>query len=140
LLEIVVELAQALTKVQDPKTGTWWQILDKPSAVGNYRESSASAMFTYFFAKATRNGYLPASYRAVAQKSFDGLVREFVNVHPDGNISLTHQCLVGGLGYGRDGSYRYYMSEPVWQNDPKGTGPFILAGVELYRMLQSSGG
>ena len=59
-----------------------------------------------------------------------------MRVHPDGKVSLTNQCLVGGLGFGRDGSYRYYMSEPVVKNDPKGNGPFILAGVELYRLLR----
>jgi rhamnogalacturonyl hydrolase YesR len=135
LIDIVKELAPALKKVQDPATATWWQIMDRPGAPGNYRESTSSAMFTYFFAKAVRKGYLDASYRDVATASFAGLVREFVNVHPDGKISMTNQCLVGGLGFGRDGSYGYYMSEPVAENDPKGNGPFMLAGVELYRLL-----
>jgi rhamnogalacturonyl hydrolase YesR len=134
LLDIVAELAPALVEYQD-SSGTWFQILDMPDAPGNYRESTASAMFTYFFAKATLKGYLPESYRAIAVRAFEGLVREFVTLHPDGKMSLRNQCLVAGLGYGRDGSYRYYMSEPVWQNDPKGNGPFILAGVEVYRLL-----
>ena len=136
LLEIASELAAALAKVQDPETGTWFQILDRPKAVGNYRESTASAMFSYFFSKAVRKGYLPKSYEATAIKAYEGLIREFVTVHADGKISMTNQCLVAGLGYGRDGSYRYYMSEPVWDNDPKGNGPFILAGVEMYRLLE----
>ena len=135
LLDIVKELAPALKKYQDPATGTWWQIMDRPDAPGNYRESTSSAMFAYFFAKATRKGYLDASYKDVATASFDGLVKEFVTVHADGKISMTNQCLVGGLGFGRDGSYKYYMSEPVAENDPKGNGPFILAGVELYKLL-----
>lgn len=138
LLEIAEELAAALAKVQDPETGTWWQIVDRPKAIGNYRESSGSAMFTYFFAKGVRKGYLPASYREVALKAYEGLVEEFVNVHADGKISMTGQCLVAGLGYGRDGSYRYYMSEPIWENDPKGNGPFILAGIEMYRLLKGA--
>jgi rhamnogalacturonyl hydrolase YesR len=139
LLEIVKELAPALKKAQDPATGTWWQIMDKPDAPGNYRESTSSAMFTYFFAKAVRKGYLDVSYRPVAVASFDGLVKEFVTVHADGKISMTNQCLVGGLGFGRDGSYAYYMSEPVAENDPKGNGPFILAGIEVYRVLGGKG-
>ncbi len=135
LIDMIRELAPALAKYQDPATGTWWQILDQPDARGNYREASASSMFTYFFAKAVNKGYLPASYKEVAQKAFDGLVSEFITVHRDGKVSLTNICLVAGLGYGRDGSYHYYMSEPVLENDPKGTGPFILAGVEMYRLL-----
>jgi unsaturated rhamnogalacturonyl hydrolase len=138
LLAMVRELAPALVAVEDPATGAWWQILDLPRAPGNYLESSASAMFTYFFAKATREGYLPERYRAVALRAFDGLVREFIRVYPDGKVSLTNQCLVAGLGYGRDGSYRYYMSEPVWKDDPKATAPFILAAVELHRLLDAS--
>jgi rhamnogalacturonyl hydrolase YesR len=140
LLAIVRELAPALLAVQDGATGAWWQILDMPKAPGNYLESSASSMFTYFFAKATRKGYLPDTYRAVALRAFDALVREFIRVYPDGKVSLTNQCLVAGLGYGRDGSYRYYMSEPVWKDDPKATGPFILAGVELHRLLGAAPG
>lgn len=135
LLEIVNELAVTLAKFQDAKTGTWWQVMDKPDAPGNYRESSASAMFTYFFARAVKKGYLPATYEATAVRAFQGLVDEFVTVHPDGRVSMTHQCLVAGLGFGRDGSYRYYMTEPVFTNDPKGTGPFILAGVAVHGML-----
>jgi rhamnogalacturonyl hydrolase YesR len=137
LLDMTRELASALVAHQDA-TGTWWQIVDQPHAPGNYRESTASAMFTYFFAKATRQGYLDASYRKVAEKAYQGLLREFVLVHPDGRVSMTSQCLVGGLGFGRDGSYRYYMSEPVVRNDPKGTGPFILAGIEIARMLRQA--
>jgi unsaturated rhamnogalacturonyl hydrolase len=135
LLAIVRELAPVLLTVQDKATHTWWQVLDQPTAPGNYRESSASAMFAYFLAKSVRKGYLPESYRARAVEAFDGMVAEFIRVHPDGLVSLTNQCLVAGLGSGRDGSYRYYMSEPVWQNDPKATGPFILAAVELQRLL-----
>ncbi|MGM8226889.1 DUF4861 family protein [Cellvibrio sp. ARAG 10.3] len=135
LLDMVTELAADLRRYQDPATGTWFQILDQPERVGNYRESSASAMFTYFYAKAINKGYVPDSYRATAQKAYEGLIKEFVTVHPDGLISMTNQCLVAGLGFGRDGSYDYYMSERIFENDPKGNGPFILAGVEMYKLL-----
>lgn len=137
VLAMVRELAPALTAAQDAGTGTWWQILDQPTSPGNYRESSGSAMFTYFFAKATRKGYLPSTYGATAVKAFDGLVQEFIRVYPDAKVSFTNQCLVAGLGFGRDGSYRYYMSEPVWKDDPKATGPFILAAVEVARLLET---
>lgn len=69
-------------------------------------------------------------------RAYAGLVDEFVTVSADEAFHLTNICEVGGLGYGRDGSYRYYMSEPVVENDPKGNGPFILAGIEVYRLLQ----
>ena len=44
-------------------------------------------------------------------------------------------CLVAGLGpednRRRDGSYEYYISEPVVENDAKGVAPFLLAYTEI---------
>lgn len=141
LVDMTVELAEALKKYQDA-TGTWWQIMDKPGAVGNYRESSASAMFTYFLAKAANRGYLTSESFSgdlgeLIIHSYRGLVNEFVLVHANGEISMTNQCHVAGLGFGRDGSYDYYMNEAVVANDPKGTAPFILAGIEVDKFLQN---
>jgi unsaturated rhamnogalacturonyl hydrolase len=136
LIDISVEFAADIQRYQDAETGTWWQIMDKPGAIANYRESSASAMFTYFYIKAVNKGYLPKSYRDVAIKSYRGLINEFVTVHADGKISMTDQCLVAGLGFGRDGSYDYYLTERIVANDPKANTPFILAGVEMYKLLK----
>ncbi|NJL27908.1 MAG: glycoside hydrolase family 88 protein [Thermoanaerobaculia bacterium] len=133
LLAIVPELAETLVKYHDT-TGTWFQIVDMPTEPGNYREASASAMFTYFLAKAINKGYLPESFKAAAEKAYSGLVNEFVAIHADGTFHLTNVCEVAGLGYGRDGSYRYYMSERVVANDPKGLGPAIMAGVEIAKL------
>ena len=135
LLAIIPELAESLVRHQDA-TGVWFQILDMPKEPGNYREASASAMFTYFLAKATNKGYLPASFVPAAQKAYAGLVDEFVAVHADGSLHLTNVVEVGGLGYGRDGSYRYYMSERVIDNDPKGVGPAIMAGIQLSELAK----
>ncbi|WP_339075228.1 glycoside hydrolase family 88 protein [Teredinibacter turnerae] len=131
LQDMITELAGALVKYRDPDTGLWWQIMDKPNKRGNYLESSASAMFVYFFAKAVNRGYLPESYTNVATSAYDSLVKEFITVNADATISMTNQCLVAGLGFGRDGSYNYYMSEQIVADDPKGTAPFIMAGLEV---------
>ncbi|SNY54369.1 Rhamnogalacturonyl hydrolase YesR [Arsukibacterium tuosuense] len=138
LLDMAAELAEALVKVQDPASGTWYQILDKPDAPGNYLESSASSMFTYFFAKGVNNGYLDARYKETAVKAFKGLVDEFILVHPDDSVSLVNTVQVAGLGFGRDGSYDYYMSEPLFRNDAKANGPFIMAGVQIAKLLNSA--
>lgn len=138
LIDMTRDLAQTLKRYQDESTGLWWQIMDKPEKTGNYLESSASSMFTYFFAKALNQGYIDAGYRDLAQQAYNGLVNEFITVNADNSVSLTNICLVAGLGFGRDGSYDYYMSEPVYKNDPKGTGPFILAGVEMFKLLDQN--
>lgn len=135
LLAMIPELAESLVRHQDA-TGVWFQILDMPGEPGNYREASASAMFTYFLAKAINQGHLPASFEPAAQKAYAGLVDEFVSVHTDGSFHLTNVVEVGGLGYGRDGSYRYYMSERVVDDDPKGLGPAIMAGLQVAELAK----
>jgi unsaturated rhamnogalacturonyl hydrolase len=35
----------------------------------------------------------------------------------------------------RDGSYEYYLSEPVVSNDPKGVGALMMATAEYLRRL-----
>lgn len=135
LLRVVNDLSDAVARVQDPVTGLWWQVMDQPARAKNYLEASASSMFVYAFAKGARLGYLPAQYTSVASRGFDGLVTQLVRTGADGLPSLTGICKVAGLGGNppRDGSYDYYVSEPVVADDYKGVGAFILAAVELNR-------
>jgi unsaturated rhamnogalacturonyl hydrolase len=135
LIGVVQRLADAVAAVQDPVSGVWWQVLDQPDRTGNYLEASASAMFTYAFAKGARLGYLPASYRTLANRAFDGMLANFVTVDDNGLVDINKICKVAGLGGNppRDGSYTYYVNEPVVSNDYKGVGAFILAAHELGR-------
>lgn len=88
LIAILNRFAAAVQKYQDAKSGLWWQILDKANEKGNYLESSASCMFVYALAKGVRMGYIPASYKAAAEKGFQGIVKEFITTNPDVLISL----------------------------------------------------
>ena len=92
-------------------------------------------MFVYAFAKGARMGYLAPNYRALADRGFDGMIANFVSVEPNGLVSINNICKVAGLGGDppRDGTYEYYVSEPVVSNDYKGVGAFILAAHELGR-------
>lgn len=133
LLAVLERLASALIAVQDVERGVWWQVLDKPNAPRNYREASATAMFTYALSKATRKNWLdPAKFEPSARRGFSGLVSEFASVDRQGNVELRGVCKVAGLGGNpyRDGSYAYYVSTDIASNDPKGMGAFILASVE----------
>lgn len=126
------QLAQALTKFQDA-SGLWYQVTDMGGKEGNYLESTGSSMFAYALAKGVNKGYLPETYKVVANKAFDGLTRDLIKVADDGEITITQACAVAGLGGNpyRDGSYEYYVNERKKDNDPKATGPFILAALEL---------
>lgn len=132
LIQILNRFAKAVTKVQDKKTGLWWDILDKPGKEKNYLEASASSMFVYALAKGVRLGYLPSSYLPVAKKGYDGIIKNFIKVE-NGQTNLHGTVSVSGLGGNpyRDGSYDYYMTEKVVVNDPKGVGAFILAANEM---------
>lgn len=130
--------AAGVARVQDPVTGLWWDILDQPNRAGNYLESSASSMFVYALAKGARLGYLDARFRDVAQRGLGGIIANLVRENPNGSISLINVVQVSGVGGAprrdgsyRDGSYAYYISEPVVTDDYKGVGPFILAALEL---------
>ncbi|MET3032859.1 glycoside hydrolase family 88/105 protein [Flavobacterium johnsoniae] len=135
LIKYLNNASAALAKYQD-KSGLWYQVTDKGGEKGNYLEASGSAMFAYAFAKGANKGYLPSKYKKLANKAFDGLTTVLIKkVDEDGGITLTNCCQVAGLGgtpY-RDGSYEYYVNERKKDNDPKATGPFILAALELNR-------
>jgi unsaturated rhamnogalacturonyl hydrolase len=135
LIRVLKDLAGAVERVRDPATGVWWQVLDQPNRDKNYLEASGSAMFVYAFAKGARLGYLDSSYRRIADRAFDGMLKQFVTTDADGLVSINKICKVAGLGGNppRDGSYEYYVSEPVVSNDYKGVGAFILAANELGR-------
>lgn len=131
LTAILTTVAEGVARYQDPASGVWYQILDLGGRERNYLEATASCMFAYALFKGVASGYLDPSYRAVADRAFDGVLKTFVETGDDGLLNLTQCCAVAGLGgepY-RDGSYEYYMSEPVRNNDPKGVGPFIMAAL-----------
>src|SRR6185369_11491741 len=98
LIEILGRLAAAVQKYQEPKSGLWYQIVDKATGRGNYLEASASCMFTYALAKGVRKGYLPASYLAVAQKADQGILKQFVKADGSGRMNLEGTVSVAGLG------------------------------------------
>ena len=148
LIELLEKDLDAIIKWQDKKTGLWYQVMDSPEREGNYLESTCSSMFAYVLLKAARLGYVDDSYRQAGIHAYEGIIKHFIRVNPDETISLTHCCSVAGLGPGlskkvlkaapnvkenrkRDGSYEYYLSEPIRDNDAKGVGPFIWASLEM---------
>ncbi|MGC3948687.1 MAG: glycoside hydrolase family 88 protein [Chryseolinea sp.] len=133
LIAILQRYVIAVKNYQDATSGLWYQVLDQGTRKGNYFEASASCMFTYALAKGVRMGYIDKSYAAVAKKAFNGITTNFIETDEQGFIHLTKVVSVGGLGgtpY-RDGSFEYYISEPLRTDDLKGVGPFIQASIEI---------
>ena len=131
---ILERLAEAVVVYQDKQSGVWYDVVDMGHRPENYFEASASAMLVYTLAKGVRLGYLPKKYLKDAKKGYRGILEEFISPREDGGINLEGTVMVSGLGGAknyRDGSFEYYMSEPVIQNDPKGIGAFIKCAAEM---------
>ena len=128
-----VDLMDSMLKYQD-ESGMWYQIVNFGGMDKNYLETSGSSIMAYSLLKGVRLGYLPESYRQYAEKAINGICDKYLTT-TDGEMHLGGICLVGGLG-GKDrrhGTYDYYMSEPIVEDDAKGVGPFLLAYTELLR-------
>jgi unsaturated rhamnogalacturonyl hydrolase len=139
ILKIIDNLAAALVKYQDSESGVWYQVTDQGNREGNYLESSASSMFVYFLSKSINKSYISKEYTVATQKAFDGIIKTFIKEETDGTYTITNCCAVAGLGgkkVYRDGSFEYYISEPVIENDPKSVGPFILASIEFEKLTK----
>lgn len=141
VIDLLNKAMKSVMKYQDKKTGVWYDVLDVKSDK-NYLESTASSMFAYVLLKGYRKGYLSEEYLKAGVKAYNGILKQFIKVNADKTISLTRCCAVSGLGpgpgpyvkkpnYKRDGSFEYYMSEPIHDNDAKGVGPFIWASLEM---------
>lgn len=137
IVKILNRFAKAVASVQDSKTGLWYDIPNLPNEPKNYHEASASSMLAYTLAKGVRKGYLPPTYGANAKKAYGGILAKFIKSEGEqtdlhGTVSVSG---LGGKPY-RNGSFAYYMSEPVIVNDPKGMGAFIQAANEM-EMLET---
>ncbi|WP_258104714.1 glycoside hydrolase family 105 protein [Marinoscillum sp. MHG1-6] len=134
LVEMVGKVAKGIENMQDTESGVWYQVLDQGDREGNYLEASASVMFVYTLYKAMRKGYIDDSYMEVADKGYAGVLKEFLKENEDGTLTLQKCCAVAGLGPAdnprRDGSFEYYISEPIIDNDAKATGAFIWMSME----------
>lgn len=140
VLSILQNLSNTLIKYQDPDSGTWYQVTDQGKRKGNYPESSATALFIYTLAKSINKGYIGKEYSAPVKKAFDGMLHSFIRPEKDSTYTITNCCAVAGLGGDskkyRDGSFEYYISEPVIENDPKSVGAFILAAIEYEKLTK----
>ncbi|KAI0138650.1 glycoside hydrolase family 105 protein [Hypoxylon sp. NC0597] len=134
LTEYFVTLAAALKRAQDEESNGWWLIMSEPypGAEGNYIESSASAMFTFGWLKGIRLGFLAEEeYLGPARRAYHGLTERFINVNDDGTLNWEGTVEVGSLG--SNGTYEYYISVPLEENDHRGAGSFMLASYEMER-------
>lgn len=135
--ELLKEAIDGILAHQDQESKLFYQVVDKESYAGNYLESSGSALISYSILKGVRLGVLDLSYQKIGLEIFDGICNKYLT-EKDGSLSLGGICLVAGLGphdnLRRDGTFAYYISEPVVENDAKGVAPLIMAYTEIKKI------
>ena len=137
LIGIFREAIEGISQYADPETGMYYQVVDCGGREGNYLETSGSSMIAYAMMKGARLGALDSKYAQLGRKTFDGICKKYLGVSDNGELELGGICLVAGLGpetdKRRDGTYEYYISEPVVENDAKGVAPFVMCYIEVKR-------
>lgn len=138
LSALLSEMLEGLLPYADPESGMYYQVVDQGGRAGNYLETSGSSMIAYAMLKGARLGLADKKYAAQGLKTFDGIVKRHLSFS-EGQMHLSGICLVAGLGpesdRRRDGSYGYYISEPVVENDAKGVAPLVLCYTEVRRII-----
>ena len=139
LNQIYQELIDAMLPYQDEATGMWYQVVNRGGIRPNYLETSGSAIFAYAIMKSVRLGFLEESYFSHGKRAFEGICEKYLS-EKDGELQLDGICLVAGLGNTemREGTFDYYMREPIVKNEEKGIAPLILAYIEI--MFRNSAG
>ena len=135
LIEIFRDLMESMIKYRDEGSKMYCQVVNLPDKEGNYFETSGSSMIAYAMMKGARIGAIDKQFSVFGKETFDGICERYLGFDAEGNLNLGGICLVAGLGpennTRRDGSYEYYISEPVVDNDAKGVAPFILCYTEV---------
>lgn len=138
LVKIFAETIDGISQYADAETGMYYQVVDQGGREGNYLETSGSSMIAYAMMKGARLGVIDKKYAEMGRKTFDGICKKYLSISEDGDLNLGGICLVAGLGpednKRRDGTFEYYISEPVVENDAKGVAPFVLCYTEVKRM------
>ena len=138
--DIYKETIEGILQYQDKESKMFYQVPNMPGKEGNYLETSGSAMIAYAILKGVRLEALPERYRKIGLDIFDGICKKYLTEKQNGDLNLGGICLVAGLGpeenKRRDGTYEYYISEPIVENDAKGVGPLIMAYTEVKKILK----
>ena len=121
LLNALRALCAGLKEVQDPKTGMWCQVVDKPREAGNWNETSGTGMFLYLIRNSIDKGYIEReAYLPVVQKAYAGIVTKAVRA-ADGRLDIV-DCSSIGI---KD-NYQAYIHCPRETNTFAGVTSFIL--------------
>jgi len=108
-------------------SGFWHQLLDREDS---YLETSATAIYSYCIAHACNKGWLnPVTYAPMAMLAWNAVATK---VNDKGQVEGT--CVGTGMAF----DPAFYYHRPVNVFAAHGYGPLILAGAEMYKMLEKN--
>jgi rhamnogalacturonyl hydrolase YesR len=126
LLNILQKLCNGLKEVQDPKTGLWFQVVDKPNAPGNWNETSGSGMFTYLIQKSIKKKYIDAKvFTPVVKKAYKGLKTKAID-RGEGKFDIIDCSSIGVLS-----TYEAYINSPKEVNSFAPVSSYILGTLSM---------
>jgi rhamnogalacturonyl hydrolase YesR len=127
LQDLLKKNVAGLANVQDPKTGLWYQVLDKGRALpGNWPELSSTGMFIYAVRKAVRLKLVDAKYLATAERGWKGLQATF---EQDAQGRPVFVEAVKGMGVQKDAAG--YLAVPRLKNSTHGLMAAQIAASEM---------
>lgn len=124
ILSILRNLVAGMAKYQDPKTGRWFQVVDKGTVSGNWTETSCSSMYTYVIDKSVKKGWVAPGYHANAVRGYLGVMAQ-VSKESNGLVDIANICQGTNVG-----NLAYYLARPRKTNDPHGLGAFLVMNEE----------
>jgi unsaturated rhamnogalacturonyl hydrolase len=124
IMEYYRKHVDALIKLQDPVTGFWHNVLDRPDS---YLELSGTAIFTMAIARGINHGWLDRkTYERYALSGWNAIAS---SVEPDGTV---HNICVGTMS---SEDVNYYLGRPKIDDDSHGILGLIFAGIEMDQLL-----
>lgn len=125
ILELLKAHAKGLASYQSG-TGFWHQLLDREDS---YLETSATAIYTYAFARAINRGWIDAkAYAPATLLAWNALTTK---INEKGQVEGT--CVGTGMAF--DPTFYYYRPTSLYA--AHGYGPALLAGAEVLTLLKS---
>jgi Predicted unsaturated glucuronyl hydrolase involved in regulation of bacterial surface properties, and related proteins len=125
IMELYQQHAVGLLALQSGE-GFWHQLLDRNDS---YLETSATAIFTYCFARGINNGWLdPGVFIPATVLGWNAVSTQ---INEQGEVEGT--CVGTGMAF--DPAFYYYR--PIHKYAAHGYGPVLLAGAEMVSLLNS---
>jgi len=120
--QVFRNMVRGTLDLQDPETGLWWSVMDRPDEI--YLETSGSALFAYGMARAYRYGFGGERELTAAKRAVEG-IKETIRTDEDGRPVVT------GISLATDpGPFEFYAEVDVDEDIHYGVGAAILALIE----------